>query len=151
MKEKISEDPEIDEFIVSRGKVDGKKTIKTLYLKSDSNSFHTGFPYVADFDIMEDDLVLAKKIDTALKVGHAYAVRDVFYFDTKYSESGIARLKDDETNETVRIYLPKSIKQDIKLTRKINKKIYHEKIEYNGSTTTDKKVKVYQYEYTFDN
>ena len=83
LKEKISEDSEIDEFIVSKGKVNGKKTIKTLYLKSDSNSFHSGFPYVADFDIMEDDLVLAKKIDAALKVGHTYAVKDVFYFNTK--------------------------------------------------------------------
>ena len=151
LKEKISEDSEIDEFIVSKGKVNGKKTIKELYLKSDSNSFHSGFPYVADFDIMEDDLVLAKKIDAALKVGHTYAVRDVFYFDTKYGESGIARLKDDETKEKVRIYLPKSLKQDIKLSRKINKKIYHEKIEYNGFATTDNKVKVYQYKYTCDN
>ena len=151
LKEKISEESEIDEFIVSKGKVNGKKTIKALYLKSDSNSFRTGFPYVADFDVMEDDLVLAKKIDAALKVGHTYAVRDVFYFDTKYGESGIARLKDDETNETVRTYLRKSIKQDIKLTRKINKKIYHEKIEYKGFTTTDTKVKVYQCKYTYDN
>ena len=150
LKEKISEDSEIDEFIVSKGKVNGKKTIKALYLKSDSNIFHTGFPYVADFDIMEDDLVLAKKIDAALKVGHTYVVRDVFYFNTKYGESGIARLKDDETKETVRIYLPKSLKQDIKLTRKIDKQIYHEKIEYNGFKNTDK-VRVYQYKYTFDN
>ena len=82
---------------------------------------------------MEDDLLLAKKINVALKVGHTYAVRDVFYFDTKYGESGIARLK------------------DILLTRKINKKIYHEKIEYNGFKTTDNKVKVYQYKYTYDN
>ena len=78
LKEKISEDSEIDEFIVSKGKLNGKKTIKALYLKSDSNSFHTGFPYVADFYIMEDDLVVAKKIDAALKVGHTYAVGDVF-------------------------------------------------------------------------
>ena len=150
LKEKISADSEIDEFIVSKGKINGKKTIKTLYLKSDSISFQTGFPYVADFDIMEDDTVLAKKMDKALKVGHTYAVRDVFYFDTKYGESGIARLKDDETNETVSIYLPKSLKQDIKLTRKVNKKIYHEKIEYNGFKTADNKVKVYQYKYTYD-
>ena len=150
LKEKISEDSGIGEFIVSKGKVNGKKTVKALYLKSDSNSFPTGFPYVADFDIMEDDLVLAKKIDAALKVGHAYAVRDLFYFKKKFCESGIARLKDDETKETVSIYLPKSLKQDIKLTRKINKNIYHEKIEYNGFKNTDK-VKVYQYKYTFDN
>ena len=78
-------------------------------------------------------------------------MRDVFCFNTKYGESGIARLKDDETKETVSIYLPKSIKQDIELTRKINKNIYHEKIEYNGFTTTDNKVKVYQYKYTYDN
>ena len=82
LKEKISKDSEIDEFIVSKGKVNGKKAIKALYLKSDSNSFHTGFPYVADFDVMGDDLVVAKKIDVALKVGHTYAVRDVFYFGT---------------------------------------------------------------------
>ena len=150
LKEKISEDSEIDEFTVSKGKLNGKKTIKALYLKSDSNSFHTGFPYVADFDIMEDDLVVSKKIDVALKVGHTYTVRDVFYFGTKYGESGIARLKDDETNETVSIYLPKSLKQDVKLTRKINKKICHEKIEYNGFKTTEIKAKVYQYKYTYD-
>ena len=151
LKEEVSEDSEIDEFIVSKGKLNGKKTIKALYLKSDSNSFHTGFPYVADFDIMEDDLVVAKKIDVALTVGHTYTIRDAFYFKTKYGESGIARLKDDETKETVSIYLPKSLKQDIKLTRKIHTKICNEKIEYNGFTTTDNKVKVYQYKYTFDN
>ena len=110
MKEKIAEDTEIDEYIISKGKVDGKKTIKVLYLKSDSNSFHSSFPFEADFVIMEDDLIQAQKIEAALKIGHTYVVRDVFYFNTKYGESGIARLKDEET---VRIYLPKSIKQDI--------------------------------------
>ena len=78
LKEKISEDSEIDEFIVSKEKINGKKSIKSFHLKSDSISFQTGFPSVADFDIMEDDIVLAKKIDKALKVGHTYAVRDVF-------------------------------------------------------------------------
>ena len=73
----------------------------------------------------------------------------MFYFNTKYGESGIARLKDEETNETVRIYLPKSIKEDIKLNRKINKKITHEKIEYNGFENSGK-VKVYEYKYTFE-
>ena len=77
LKEKISEDSEIDEFIVSKGKINGKKTIKTLYLKSDSISFQTGFPYVADFDIMEDDLVLAKKIDKTLKVGHTKQAKNI--------------------------------------------------------------------------
>ena len=96
LKEKIAEDSEIDEYILSKGKVNGKKTIKVLYLKSDSKSFHTGFPYEADFEIMEDDLIQAQKIDTTLKVGHTYAVRDVFYLSTKYGESGIARLKDEE-------------------------------------------------------
>ena len=57
----------------------------------------------------------------------------MFYFNTKYGESGIAELKDEETYKTVRIYLPKSIKQDIKLTRKRNKnKIVNEKIKYEG-------------------
>ena len=112
LKEKISEDSEMDEYIISMGKVDGKKTIKVMYLKSDSNSFHSGFPFEADFEIMEDDLVQAQKIEAALKISHTYAVRDAFDFITKYGESGIARLKDEETKETVRIYLPKSIKQE---------------------------------------
>ena len=99
---------------------------------------------------MEDDLIQAQKIEAALKIGHTYAVRDVFNFNIIYGESGIARLKDEETKETVSIYLPKSIKQGIKLTRKINKKIYHEKIENNGIKNTDK-VRVYQYKYTYDN
>ena len=43
LKEKISEDSEIDEFIVSKGKLNGKKTINTLYLKSDSISFQLVF------------------------------------------------------------------------------------------------------------
>ena len=48
--------------------------------------------------------------DATLKISHSYAVRDLFYFNTKYGESGIARLKDEEKMETVRIFLPKSIK-----------------------------------------
>ena len=60
MKEKISEDSEKDEYIISKGKVKGKKTIKVLYLKSDSISFHSGFPFEAEFEIMEDDLVQAQ-------------------------------------------------------------------------------------------
>ena len=72
------------------------------------------------------------------------------YFNTKYGESGIARLKDEETYETVRIYLPKSIKQDIKLTRKINKnQIVHEKLKYEGFEFKGE-VKVYKYIYTFE-
>ena len=67
LKEKIAEDTEIDEYIISKGKVQGKKTIKVLYLKSDSNSFHSGFPFEADFEIMEDDLLQAQKIEAALK------------------------------------------------------------------------------------
>ena len=68
-----------------------------------------------------------------MKIGSLYALRDVFYFNTKYGESGIARLRDEETMEAVRIYLPKSIKQDIKLTRKINKnKVVHEELKYEG-------------------
>ena len=63
----------------------------------------------------------------------------MFYFNTKYGESGIARLKDEETYETVRIYLPKSIKQDNKLNRKINKNnITNEKIKYNGFENSGK-------------
>ena len=92
-----------------------------MYLKSDSINYQHDFPQEADFENIEDDLTQAQKIDAALKIGSSYTLRDVFYLNTKYGESGIARLKDEETMETVRIYLPKSIKQDIKLTRKINK------------------------------
>ena len=99
---------------------------------------------------MEDDLIQAQKIEAALKIGHTCAVRDVFYFNTKYGESGIARLKDEETLETARIQLPKSIKQDIKLNRKMNKnKIIHERIKYD-SFEYSVKVKVYKYGYTFE-
>ena len=62
LKEKISEDSEMDEYITSKGKVQGKKTIKVLYLKSDSNCFHNGFPFEADFEIMQDDLVQAQNL-----------------------------------------------------------------------------------------
>ena len=73
-----------------------------------------------------------------------------FTFNTKYGESGIARLRDEETMETVRIYLPKSIKQDIKLNGKMNKnKIVHEKIKYDGFEYSGR-VNVYKYKYTFD-
>ena len=52
--------------------------------------------------------------------------------------------------ETVRIYLPKSIKEDIKLTRKICKnKIVHEKLKYEGFEFKGE-VKVYKYRYTFE-
>ena len=52
--------------------------------------------------------------------------------------------------ETVRIFLPKSIKQDIKLNRKMNtNKIVHEKIKYDGLEFKGE-VKVCKYKYTFD-
>ena len=89
MKEKIAEDTKIDEYIISKGKVKGKKSIKVLYLKSDSNSYHCGFPFEADFEIMEDDLIQAQKIEVALKISHTYAVRDVFYFNTKYGKAAL--------------------------------------------------------------
>ena len=146
LKEKMSEDTEMNEYIISKGNDKGKKTIKVLYLESDSNSY----PQETDFESFKDEPTQAKKIDAALKVGHTYIIKDVFYFDTKYGESGIAELKDEETKETVRIYLPKSLKQDIKLTRKRNKnKVDNEKIKYEGFESKCK-AKVYQYKYTFD-
>ena len=150
LKEKMAEDTEKDEYIISTGKVKGKKCLKVMYLKSHSINYQHDFPQEADFEHIEDDLTQAQKIDAALKIGSLYALRDVFYFDTKYGESGIARLKDEETYETVRIYLPKSIKQDIKLTRKINKdKIVHEKLKHEGFEFKGE-VKVYKYKYTFE-
>ena len=74
----------------------------------------------------------------------------MFYFTTKYGESGIAKLKDEETMETVKIYLPKSIKQDIKLARKTYKnKIVHEKLKYEGFEFKGE-VKMYKYKYTLE-
>ena len=150
LEEKMAEDTEKDEYIISKGKVKGKKSLKVMYLESDSINYQHDFPQEADFEIMEDDLTQAQKIDVTLKIGSSYTLRDVFYFNTKYGESGIAKLKDEETYETVRIYLPKSIKQDIKLTRKINKnKIVHEKLKYEGFEFKGE-VKVYKYKYTFE-
>ena len=80
-KQKISKDSEIDEYNISKGKVKGNETIKVLYLKSDSNSFHSGLTFEADFEIMEDDLIQAQKIEAALKISHTYAVRDMFDFN----------------------------------------------------------------------
>ena len=126
-----------------------KKSIKVMYLKSDSINYQHDFPQEADFENIEDDLTQGEKIDAAFKIGSSYTLRDVFYFDTKYGESGIAKLKDEEAMETVRIYLPKSIKQDIKLARKINKKnIVHEKLKYEGFEFKGED-KIYKYKYTF--
>ena len=128
LKEKMVEDTEKDEYIIPKGKVKGEKSLKIMYLKSDSINCEHDFPQEVDIENIEDDLTKAQKIGAALKIGSSYALRDVFYFNTKYGESGIAGLKDEETYETVSIYLPKSIKQDIRLIRKINKnKIVHEK------------------------
>ena len=91
LKEKMADDTEKDEYIISKGKVKGKKSLKVMYLKSDSINYQHDFPQEADFEIMEDDLTQAQKIDAALKIGSSYTLRDVFYFNTKYGESGIAR------------------------------------------------------------
>ena len=146
----MAEDIEKDEYIISKCKVKGKKSLKVMYRNSDSINYQHDFPQEADFENIEDDLTQAQKIDAALKIGSSYSLRDVFYFDAKYGVNGIARLKDEETMETVRIYLPKSIKQDIKLARKINKKkIVHEKLSNEGFEYSDK-VKVYKYKYNFE-
>ena len=146
LKENMTEDTEMDEYIISKGNDKGKKTIKVLYLESDSNSY----PQETDFESIKDDLTQAQKIETALKISHTYIVRDVFYFNTKYGERGIAEFKDEETKETVGIYLPRSIKQDIKLNRKRNKnKVDNEKIKYEGFEIKGK-VKVYKCKYTFE-
>ena len=62
LKEKIAENTEKDEFIISKGRVNGKQSIKVLYLKSESNAFNSGFPFEADFENMEDDLIQAQKL-----------------------------------------------------------------------------------------
>ena len=46
LKEKMPEDTEMNEYIISKGNDKGKKTIKVLYLESDSNSY----PQVTDFE-----------------------------------------------------------------------------------------------------
>ena len=150
LKEKMIEDKEKNEYIISKGTVKGKKSLKVMYLNSDSINYQRDSPQEADFENIEDDLTQAQKIDVALKIGSSYTIRDVFYFKTKYGESGIAKLKYEETMETVRIYLPKSIKQDIKLARKINKKkIMHEKLKYEGFGFKGE-VKIQKYKYTFE-
>ena len=44
LKEKMVEDTEKDECIISKGKVKGKKSLKVLYLKSDSINYQHDFP-----------------------------------------------------------------------------------------------------------
>ena len=87
-------------------KVDSNER-KVIYLKSDSINHQHDFPQEADVKNIEDDLTQTQKIDVALEIGSSYTIRDVLYFNTKYGESGIAKLKDEETMETARIYLPK--------------------------------------------
>ena len=98
LKEKMAEDTDKDEYIISKGKVKGNKSLKVMYLTSDGINYQHGFPQGADFENIEDDLTQAQKIDAALKIGSSYTLRDVFYFNTKYGESGIARLKDEKTS-----------------------------------------------------
>ena len=100
LKEKTVEEAEKDEYIISKVKVKGKKSLKVMYLKSDSINCQHDFPQEADFENIEDNLTQAQKIDGALKIGSLYALRDVFYLNIEYRESGIARLKDEETMET---------------------------------------------------
>ena len=146
LKEKMTEDTGMNEYIISKGNDKGKKTIKLLYLESDSNSY----PQEADFEGIKYDPTQAKKMDAILKVDHTYIIKDVFYFYTKYGESGIARLKYEETKETVIIYLPKSLKQKAKITRKRNNnKVDNEKIKFEGFKIKGQ-VKVYKYKYTFN-
>ena len=78
-----------------------------MYLKSNSINYQHDFPQQADFENIETDLTHAQKIDAASKISSSYTLRDVFCFNTKYGESGIARLKDEETMETVRTFLQK--------------------------------------------
>lgn len=84
-----------------------------------------------------------------MKVGTTYAIRGVFYLNTKFGDSGIAKLKAEETLKVVRVYLPKWIKQNFKLTGKLNKKIVHEKLRYEGFEFKGK-TKIYRYKYTFE-
>ena len=106
LKEKMVAEAEKDEYIISKGIVEGKKSLKVMYLKSDSINFQHDSPQKEDFENIEDDLTEAQKIDAALKIGSLYALRDVFYLNIEYRESGIARLKDEEALEVAQIYLP---------------------------------------------
>ena len=76
------EGTEKDEYIISKGKVKGKKSLKVMYLKSDSINYQHDFPQEADFENIEDNLTQAQKIDVALKIGSSYTIRDVFYLNT---------------------------------------------------------------------
>ena len=69
LKAKMAEDTEKDKYIISKGKVKGKKSLKVMYLKSDNINYQHDFPQEADFENIEDDLTQAPKIDAALKIG----------------------------------------------------------------------------------
>ena len=145
LKQKIINNTvEGDEYILSKGK-DGKKFIKVMYLKTDSN-LYSGYPEEADFENAEDNLAQAVKFEDGVEKNRTYLIKEIIYFNTKYGESASAKLKDEETLETVFVYLPKSIMRDIKVHRKLNKNYYNEKLTFNGIKYQDE-FKKYQYKY----
>ena len=145
LKQKIINDQvDGDEYIISKGKVKGKNFIKVMYMKTDSN-LYTNFPQEADFENAEDDLSQAVKFEDGVEINRAYNIRDIIYFNSKYGESAVAKLKDEET---VFVYLPKSIMREIKINRKLNKNYYNEKLEFNG-IKYDGNIKKYKYKYTY--
>ena len=145
LKQKIINDHvDGDEYIISKGKVKGKNFIKVMYMKTDSN-LYTNFPQEADFENAEDDLSQVVKFEDGVEINRTYNIRDIIYFNSKYGESAVAKLKDEET---VFVYLPKSIMREIKIHRKLNKNYYNEKLEFNGISNKDN-IKKYKYKYTY--
>ena len=148
LKQKIINDQvDGDEYIISKGKVKGKNFLKVMYMKTDSN-LYTDFPQEADFENAEDDLSQAVKFEDGAEINHTYNIRDLIYFNSKYGESAVAKLKDEETLKTVFVYLPKSIMREIKINRKLNKNYYNEKLEFKG-VKYDGNIKNYNYKYTY--
>ena len=150
LKQKIVNDQaDGDEYIISKGKVEGKKFIKVMYMKTDSNLYNdNNYPQEADFENAEDDLSQAVKLKDGVEINHTYNIREIIYFNTKYGESAVAKLKDEETLETLFVYLPKSIMREIKINRKLNRNYYNEKLTFHGLNNKDK-IKIYNYKYTY--
>ena len=145
----VNNQADCDEYIISKGKVEGKNFIKIMYMKTDSNLYNNDkYPQEADFENAEDDLSQAVKFEDGVEINHTNNMREIIYFNTKYGESAVAKLKDEETLETVFVYLPKSIMREIKINRKLNRNYYNEKLTFQGLNNEDN-IKNYKYKYMY--
>ena len=73
-------------------------------------------------------MIYHKQLSLKLELKNStYNIREI-YFNTKYGESAVAKLKDEESLEMVYVYLPKSFMREIEINRKLHRNYYNEKL-----------------------